>query len=311
METPEDMMTLSAFQGFFSDVTLLKKLDHFAILVVMCATLDLTVREIFQQNLSSTPPAWDCRSNFARIVSIMMSCESMHAIGANQLGTYLADTFGTYEGYDRQRVGHFIWARGVYHLCGTMLYHPVNLRRHRQFHGQDFPSTFAREALDRCQVHAAQLTSILQTLQSTGCCARGSFLGYFAACAASVHQLYIYSSNQDVATQAAVSSGICFGFLEQRPVLWHNYSLMASALRECSIDTRLTRVLINPSEVVVESEADSAQLECLWRIIDYGWLSDAGRRGSTPIPPYPSDIGADIGDWVFFDNQMGDNRVLS
>lgn len=309
MGTLEDTMTLSAFQGLPSDVTIIKGLDHFAILVVMCATLDLTVRETFQRN-STTPPSWDCRSNFAKIGSIIMSCESMHAAGANQLSLYLGDKFGTYDGFDRQRAGHFIWARGVYHLCGCMLYHPVNLHRHRQTHGRDFPSTFAREALDRCQVHAAQLTDILQTLQTTGCCARGSFLGYLAACAASVHQLYIHSPNQETATQAAVASGTCFAFLEHQPIFWPNYSFMASALRDCDIDARLARILIDPSELVLGSEADSLQLDALGHIIDYGWLSDAGRMSSAIVPPFPSDIGADLGDWIFFDSQIGEHRGL-
>lgn len=306
METPEKTPTLAVFQDLPSSAPVIRQLDHFAILVLMCSMLGLAVRDTFQQKPVALP-AWDCRSDFAKIGSIIMSFESMHATSADGLGAYIADRFGTYEGFDRQRVGHFIWARGVYHLCGCMLYHPVNMHRHRQTHGADFPATFTRECLGRCQEHAAQLTNILQTLQTMGCCARGSFLGYLAACAASIHQLYIYSPNQDVAARAVASSGTCLGVLEQGPVCWPNHNLMAAALKDLDTDPRLARLLIDPSQVVVDAEADAAQIDGLWQVIDYGVLSDSKRKSPGLLPAFPSSLGPGM-DWAFFEDQISNSR---
>jgi hypothetical protein len=201
------------------------RLDGFAVLVMMCSLMDRCMRSLLR-DVKITTPCWDHRSDFSATSSMLMSFESLHSVGQHDLAAYINEKFGTYEGYDRQKAGHFVWARGMYHLCGIMLYHPFTLYRQRQACNQNFPPTFAREILSRCHHHLNQLTQVLTTVQSTGCCARGSFLGYLAAAAASLHKIFLHSNSNEAAIQATQSLGKCMDFLNQPPVCWQNYPTM-------------------------------------------------------------------------------------
>lgn len=308
METPTKMPTIAILDDLPSHMPSLFQLDDFAILVLMCSTLSLTVRDTFQSQNSSNIPPWDCRSNFAHIGSMMMTFESIHTPGCDDLGTYISDRFGTYEGFDRQRVGHFIWARAVYHLCGCLLYHPANIRRHRKTQAHFFPAIFARELLDRCREHAVQLTNILEILRAVGCCARGSFLGYAATCATSVHLIYAHSLTPHVATQAKLCSDMCLSFLEHLPIRWPNHNMMAVSLKTFNIDEQSARVLVDPSPTALQVEIDQAQIEQVWDIIDYAWLTDQARQSQVALSPFPSGLGAQFNDWTtFLDNPMMEN----
>ncbi|KAK9438397.1 hypothetical protein VB005_07957 [Metarhizium brunneum] len=311
METPTKLPTIALVKDLPSNMAELVRLDDFAILVLMCSALSLTVRETFQQNASKIPP-WDCRSNFAQISSILMTFENIHTTGADHLGPYISARFGTYEGFDRQRVGHFIWARAVYHLCGSLLCHPVSLRRYRKSQGASFPTTFARELLDRCREHATQLSNMLETLRSAGCCARGSFLGYVATCAASVHHIFALSPTPHIAARANACLEMCLGFLEHLPARWPNYGMMATSLRALSIDGRSARLLIDSSPAAVEEDIDPVEIEHLWNSIDYGWMTDRARQSETASSLSPPGLDVQIGDWTtFLDGQMGDNDMSS
>jgi hypothetical protein len=316
------------------DITACKALDHFASLVLMASTLGHVVRYSLQQSTGKGLPPWDFRSDFAKISSILLSFENLQTAGDDHLATFIDENFGTYTGFDRQKVGHFIWSRGLYHLCCCLLHHPFLLYRCLHQYRQSFPQSFARESLRRCQEHAAQLTAILQTLQEKGCCARGSFLGYFAVVAGSIHRLYEHSTYLDVKARSTKSFQICLEFLELPPTRWNNCRQMvscvqlfdlsrassrtalstdsstdafvqAAAMREFEVDPQIAQALINPS--ASDNEVDLAQLENLWLIIDYGWLSDANRT-SSPVRPITSP-SADFGNWGFEDI-IGDEHDL-
>jgi hypothetical protein len=226
-ETPEpDVPQLTASRESF-DFESRARLDGFAVLVIMCSLMDRCMRSLLR-DVKITTPCWDNRSDFSATSSMLMSFESMHSAGQHDLAAHITEKFGTYEGYDRQKAGQFVWSRGMYHLCGIMLYHPFTLYRQRQACVQNFPPTFAREILSRCHHHLDQLMQVLTTVQSTGCCARGSFLGYFAAAAASLHKIFLHSTTNDVAIQATRSLDKCMIFLNQPPVCWPNYQTMVS-----------------------------------------------------------------------------------
>lgn len=302
MEAPSDAPTLALMREIPGNLQALKDLDNFAILVLMCSTLGMTVRDTFQQDQAKIP-CWDCRSNFAQISSLMMSFEAIHTNGSGSLDMHIVEKFGTHEGYNRQRVGHFIWARGVYHLYGCLLYHPVNLYGSRLAHGSDFPLSFAKECLDRCSRHAAHLTGMLQTVLTTDCCARGSFLGYMATCASSIHKIYIHSPDQAVSSKAKTSLDVCQRFLEHQPIRWVNYTMMATAVREFDIDPTLARVLIDPLYVATEFRAEPSQLDAIWNIIDYGLLTevdDKKQRGSVGLSPLSAALEPVINRWSVY-----------
>lgn len=307
-ETPENVPTLVAAQDPDSDDATIEQLDYFAMLVLMASTLGVAIREIFQDKKTSTPP-WDCRSNSAKISTMIMRFESIHEEGSSQLAAYIAKQFGTYEGYDRQRVGHFIWARGVYHLCGCLLYHPLTIYRHRFARSGNFPKTFARESLQRCREHAGQLTNVLQAVQTTGCCARGSLLGYLSACAASVHRLYVHSSDPDVASRAAGLLAQNIGFLEHSPIAWTSNVSIAAAVRDAQTDADLARLLIDPSQPA-SKDAASGEVDSLWNLVDYGWLCNPEKVGSALLRSISLTLAPDTDGWAFMDELDGNGNSI-
>jgi hypothetical protein len=130
-----------------------------------------------------------------------------------------------------------------------MLYHPFTLYRQRQACNQNFPPTFAREILSRCHHHLDQLMQVLMTVQSTGCCARGSFLGYLAAAAGSLHKIFVHSSSNDVAIRATQSLDKCMTFLTQPPVCWPNYQTMVSITGTLLVASPCFARVIRPKKI--------------------------------------------------------------
>ena len=211
------------------DVSVCKSLDHFAQLVLVASILGRIERYNLQQSTTKASPPWDFRSDFAKISTMLLSFEALLSIGDEDLASLIRKDFGNQQGYDKPRVGHFIWSRGLYHLACCLLHHPLFLYRHLEHHKGVFPRSFALASLRYCNEHAEKLTTILQLIHETDCCARGSFLGYFAVVAGSVHKLYEHS--QDM-TQKARSGRLlqqCVDFLEQGPVYWVNYPRMVSS----------------------------------------------------------------------------------
>lgn len=202
-------------------------LDNFAIAALMASLLGRTVKISSLEDIP-TVPCWDPQSGFAKLSSLLMSFESRHATGSENLTQHINGLYGTYEGYDRQRVGSFVWARSLYHFCGALLYRPSHLYNHRWRWGKVFPSSFARDGLDRCQWHCAQLTDVLKTVQHTGCCARGSSLGYIAACIASIHKLFLHSPDENTVAKAAEGLDTCLKFLEHSHQNWAHLKPMVS-----------------------------------------------------------------------------------
>lgn len=120
-----------------------------------------------------------------------------------------------------------------------MLYHPVNLHKHRQAYQQRFPKTFAKELTNRFQNHVELLTEILRVVQVTRCCARGSFLGYMAAYTASIHKLFLHSADESISTRSRAALETCIAFLEQTPVCWPNYTYMVRLDGETNLAVNL------------------------------------------------------------------------
>ncbi|KAK4555530.1 hypothetical protein LTR86_007283 [Recurvomyces mirabilis] len=274
-ETPfASMSTLAVLRDPF-DFASRTRLNSFAVLILMCSLLGRCVKTLVQES-KITASCWDCRSEFADLSSAIMSFESMHATGESDLRAHITDRFGTYDGFDRQKVGHFVWARAIYHLAGALLCHPLTLYRHRRACEANFPTSFACEVLRRCQHHLTQLCNLLFVVQTTGCCARGSFLGYIAACAASINKIFSHSLDPSIAARTQEQFDTCIRFLEQPPVCWPNYITMAAAVKDFDLEDSIAQCLTNVTEsctLIMEP----LQMDGLRRVIDYAWLSDANR----------------------------------
>lgn len=200
-----------------------KNLGDFAFLVLMSSILGRVVRYTLQHDPSDSIPPWDFRSDFAKIRSILFSFEALLANDGITIAKYIQDKFHTVGGYDRQKVGHYLWWRCLYHLCGCLLYHPFLLHNYLKQFRQTFPQSFARESLQRCQEHAEHLKNILVVIKHEDCCARGSFLGYAAVVASSILQLYQYSREPTLKSRSLLSSAVCLDFLEQDTLRWKSY----------------------------------------------------------------------------------------
>jgi hypothetical protein len=303
------------------DVSACKSLNHSALFVLATSTLGRIVRYNSQQNTNKSFPPWDFRSDFAKISTILLSFETLFSVGDTDLAKFIRDDTGNYEGFDKPWEGIFIWARGVYHLSCCLLHHPLFLHRHLQHHRDSFPRSFARASLRRCQEHAEHLTNILRVVIETGCCARGSFLGYFAAVAGSVNRLYERSMDPAEQAQAQQLLQICLNFLEQGPANWASYPRMvsmsllyqiyvkiahltpfavkqATALREFEIKDDVAQTLIEPQLSHIDIE--SMDLENLSNIIDYGWLCDAHCSNQPSQAKAPQNTS--LGNWGFFED---------
>jgi hypothetical protein len=210
------------------DVSACKSLNHFALFVLATSTLGRIVRYNSQQSTPKSFPPWDFRSDFAKISTILLSFETLFSTGDTDLIDSIRDDSETHEGFDKPWTGIFIWARGVYHLSCCLLHHPLFLHRHLQHHRDSFPKSFARASLRHCQEHAINLTNILRVVIETRCCARGSFLGYFAVVAGSVNRLYERSIEPTEQARAQQLLQTCLDFLEQGPVYWGSYPRMVS-----------------------------------------------------------------------------------
>ena len=211
------------------DVSVCKSLDHFAQLVLVASILGRIERYNLQQSAMKTSPPWDFRSDFAKISTMVLSFETLLSIGDNDLATLIRKYFGNEQAYEKPRIGHLIWSRGLYHLTCCLLHHPFFLYRHLEHHKEIFPRSFALASLRHCKEHAEKLTTILRFIHETDCCARGSFLGYLAVVAGSVHKLYEHSQDMTQKARSGRLSQQCLDFLEQGPVCWGNYPRMVSS----------------------------------------------------------------------------------
>jgi hypothetical protein len=211
------------------DMSMCTSLENFALLVLVASILGRVVRYNLQQKSTKGCPPWDFRSEFAKISTMLLSFETLLTIRDENFESLVRSSFSARGVFERPRVGHFIWSRGLYHLTCCLLHHPFFLHRHLQQNQQGFPRSFARSSIVQCKEHAEKLTHILQVVSDTDCCARGSFLGYFAVVAGSVHRLFEHSTDLNTKTRSQHLLQVCLDFLQQGPVVWENFPLMVSA----------------------------------------------------------------------------------
>lgn len=79
------------------------------------------------------------------------------------------------------------------------------------------------------------------------------------------------------------------------------------ALREFDVGEPVARALIEPSSS--DDDIEPQDMDVLWRILDYGWLSDANRTES-PFKPSPSQASGMLS-WRFFEDLIGDELNMA
>lgn len=131
-------------------------------------------------------------------------------------------------------------------------------------------------------------------------------MGYMAVVGSSLSRLYQYSTNEKIKSRAARSFETCLAFLEQPPHHWQSYKKIATALRQFDVEESMARKLIEPS--LSDDEIASEDIDTLWRIIDYGWLTDFNRTES-PFRPNLSQA-AQIFNWQFFEEFINSDFTI-
>ncbi|KAH8691352.1 fungal-specific transcription factor domain-containing protein [Talaromyces proteolyticus] len=275
-------------------------LGDFSLMIMMSSVLARVVRYSLQQNASNSFPPWDFRSDFAEIKFILYSFEGLLGTGNDVLTETLHSRFHNGSRYDTQKVAHYIWCRALYYLCDCLLHHPFTLYNDFKHYRKTVPPSFARHALESCLDDAEQLTIILNTVRITQCCARASFLGYFAVVASSIHRLYEFSTDEAIKARSLRSFSSCLQFLDELPQYWSMHTRMAMDLREFDVGESVAKNLIKPSSA--DDDIESDDLDALWRIVDYGWLTDANRTDS-PFRRTPSQLSG-IFHWDLIEDLM-------
>lgn len=226
-QVSEETPTLDVLENL-PEISACRDLDHFAFTILAASMLGRVVRYSLQQKSALGYPPWDARSDYAKIMSVLLSFENLLTTADGSCSSAIGSYLTTIAGIDRQRAGHFIWSRGLYQLCRCLLNHPLLMRRCLKRHPGSYPHSFLRETLHRCRDCAEQITMILSTVLETSCCAHGSFLGYLAVVAGTVHQIYMHSRNEFERALAVPLRETCLNFLEHQPVRWENYPRMVS-----------------------------------------------------------------------------------
>ena len=227
-QVSEEVPTLQILHKL-PDITPCLNLDHFALMILAASILGRVLRfTLQQQGTYLNFPPWDYRSDYAKMMSLLLSFESLLVTKDDDYQRAVASDFSTASGFDRQRAGHFIWSRGIFQLSHCLLTHPYLMRRSLKPYCDTYPRSYLREASRRCQDSAAQITSILKTVLQTNCCASGSFLAYLAVVASTIHRLYANSKDNLERAAAEVGADTCLDFLENQPVRWEHYPRMAS-----------------------------------------------------------------------------------
>lgn len=225
-DTPTEVVPTLAVLKSLPDMSECRQLSHFALLVLASSFLGPVIRYGLQQTNKKSYPPWDFRSDYAKTSTILYNFENLLSVEGLDLTAYIQQHPQGQNGFDKPWIGHFIWSRGVYHLACCLLHHPLLLHRHLHEHRDRFPLSFARSSLRNCYEHAQHLTEILKLVSDKRCCARGSFLGYLAVVAGSVHRLYEHSPDDLQQTRATAQLQVCYDFLEDGIISWDNYPRM-------------------------------------------------------------------------------------
>lgn len=274
------------------DVAPLEKDDHFAKTIFMASVLGRVVRFGFQQTSGGSCVPWDSRSEYAHIHGILLSFETYSDAADSSFATALDRDFTSNDLVDFPLSGHFCFSHALYHLNHCLLHHPFLLRQRLKRHRSiKVPPSFLREAIQRSDDHATHLVTMLQALQARGYVAYPSFYGYCAMVAGVIHRLHTANENAVGQTVAAELFDACINFLGANAGPWDHYRRMSVALQNfCPTPSAATELL---SYSLNQDHTAAEDIERLWNLIDYGWLSDSARPTTSRTSSTVSKPGSD------------------
>ena len=199
------------------------RLDHFAALALCASTLGHTAAYMLQggtQN-DSLPP-WDPNSEFVRIWSRLLALEECIVPSDDGVFTHIEKDLRSGGQIDRQRCGHFVFSRMLFHVNNILLNHPFLLWNKLQSIDRTAPTSFLAESFKRCRAHAVAVLTVLEESEAIGYDLEASFLGYCVTVAGSVHCLYLHDAVDAVRTEAAKMVRSALTFLKRFSLIWNH-----------------------------------------------------------------------------------------
>ncbi|KAL2004684.1 hypothetical protein VTN00DRAFT_3212 [Thermoascus crustaceus] len=274
--------------------------SNFALTVLMASILGRCNRYVLHERDVDEMPPWDPKSEFASINSTLLLVESYARVGGKSIADIVNENLTPEGDVDQQLVGHFIFARTVFHLCHCLLNHPFLLRmRLKRLGSKTPPASFSSRAFQTSCDHARKLVNLLDDIAKSGYLAGASFYAYAVTIAGGVLSLNFHHER---ARGGAVSSDLLNVYqqsvdaLERVAGLWGHASNMVLHLRDFHSRSHKFTSLLDPYYIANDLGSDVE--EALWSMIDYGTLCSSSRPvygSSLPDTPSPSSFGLDSG----------------
>ncbi|KAK5062017.1 hypothetical protein LTR44_003392 [Exophiala sp. CCFEE 6388] len=251
------------------------KLDYFAQTVLMASALGRVQRHILQHRGSTDRfPPWDSRSDFANINSMLLGFEAQSDITRLSFSTAIAECVSADGTRNHPAAGHLIFSNMLYHMNQCLLHHPFLLRKRLESCKARVSLTFLGEALRRGLEHANQLTLVLRTAQKQGFTI-GSFFSYAMMVAGTIHKLFTYHDNEWTRHTAHQLYQQSVEFFDGGKATWNHFVPISTSLKTFEPEPASARDLVTPN--TVDNYMPNSTLDVLWKLLDYGWLSDAAR----------------------------------
>ncbi|KAJ9641267.1 hypothetical protein H2204_002945 [Knufia peltigerae] len=197
---------------------------------------------------------------------------------------------------DAHKVAPLIFSRTLFHLCHCLLRHPIMFRRRLLNYQGQAPLSFLVHSMDTCRSHAQALVNLMQEVKQMSCPSISSvgdpFYGYCVTVAATIHALFLHSSDPAIAEDARACLDASLQLLEGLAKLWRSTSFMVTRLRSLRTNSARFAPFLHPStRPDVLGQIDVTDIV---EALDYGRLStplsktswDAFNPSNIPSPVY-------------------------
>ncbi|CAG8284606.1 unnamed protein product [Penicillium nalgiovense] len=293
--------TIGQLLNWNSEVT--ESPSPFALVILMASIFGRCTRYVHQNRRADEIPPWDPKSEYSAINSSLLLLESYSKIGNRPMSEILQNESQANKTFDRQEVGHLIFAHTMFHLCHCLLNHPFLVRLRLKVFGSKAPASFSARSQQVGCDHARQLMDVLRDASENGCQVESSFYAYCIAVAGGVNSLASHFEHQNAeCSQSDISYYFneCLGALNRLANLWVHAGNMAVRLHQFHNMSHQFASLLDPTRLM--EDLDPPSQEILWSMIDYGALgADPQKKPLTPrtgISNLPSPtsfaIGSDI-----------------
>ncbi|PKY09427.1 hypothetical protein P168DRAFT_278909 [Aspergillus campestris IBT 28561] len=251
----------------------------FALVILMASIFGRCTRYVHRQWSADKVPPWDTKSEFSAINSSLLLLESYSKLGT----TSIAEAAGQDDDpANPQKMGHFIFAHTMFHLCHCLLNHPFIVHLRLKPFGSKIPHSFPARALHAGYDHSRQLLDLLHNAIGSGCLIESSFYPYCIVVAAGIQSLACHVEPPGPTDPSAATAlqyvHRALELLEGMGRLWAHAANMATRLREFHSQSHLLSSLLDPTRIT--ADLDRASADSFRTLIDYGAVGAALNPGT-------------------------------